>query len=142
MDRHRHALRCVSRRVDRTRDGALELERRDQTASGAAARVSELPEPSNEPRIARAAVLPDRFVIAGTFGDTVLPDVVGAPIPDDLALAPDPAHAEPLVDRDEDGRLVVAEPLRWMVDFDVAVRSAWASGFRSRRRGTRPGSIS
>jgi hypothetical protein len=74
-----------------------------------------------EPRIARADVLPDRFVITGTFGDQTFPDVVGAPIPDDLALAPDPALAEPWVERDPSGKLIIADPLKWMVDFDAAV---------------------
>jgi hypothetical protein len=83
--------------------------------------VPPTPVPSTEPRIARAAVLPDRFVIVGSFQGQTLPDVVGAPIPDDLALAPDPAHGTPFIERDAAGRLVVAEPLRWMVDFDAAV---------------------
>jgi hypothetical protein len=75
----------------------------------------------DEPRIARADVLPDRFVIMGSFGDNAFPDVVGAPIPDDLALAPDPAQGAAWVERDAAGKLQVAEPLRWMVDFDAAV---------------------
>ena len=79
------------------------------------------PVPSSEPRIARAGVLPDRFVITGAFKGQTFPDVVGAPIPDDLVLGPDPAHAEPLIERDADGRLVVATPLKWMFDFDTAV---------------------
>jgi hypothetical protein len=77
--------------------------------------------PSETPRIARAEVLPDRFVIVGSFGAQNFPEVVGAPIPDDLALAPDPAHGKPMVERDAKGDLVVAETLRWMVDFDTAV---------------------
>jgi hypothetical protein len=80
------------------------------------------PTVSTEPRIARADVLPDRFVIVGSFGDKQFPDVIGAAIPDDLALAPDPAQGEPWVQRDPDGTLTVAEPLRWMVDFDAAVK--------------------
>ena len=80
-----------------------------------------MPVASAEPRLARAEVLPDRFVIVGSFGGQVLPDVVGAPIPDDLALAPDPAQGTPWIDRDAAGHLVVAEPLRWMVDFEAAV---------------------
>jgi hypothetical protein len=77
---------------------------------------------TGEPRIARADVLPDRFVIVGSFGGQQFPEVVGAAIPDDLALAPDPAQGEPWVARGRDGRLTVADPLRWMVDFDAAVR--------------------
>jgi hypothetical protein len=77
--------------------------------------------PSTEPRLARAAALPDRFVIVGSYRGQSLPDVVGKPIPDDLALAPDPAHAESWLKRDPKGALVVAEPWRWMVDFDAAV---------------------
>jgi hypothetical protein len=77
--------------------------------------------PSETPRIARAEVLPDRFVIVGSHGGQNFPEVVGAPIPDDLALAPDPAQGKPMVERDAKGDLVVAEALRWMVDFDIAV---------------------
>ena len=77
--------------------------------------------PSVTPRIARAEVLPDRFVIVGSFGTQTFPEVVGAPIPDDLALAPDPAQGKPMVERDAKGTLVVADALRWMVDFDIAV---------------------
>jgi hypothetical protein len=76
--------------------------------------------PSVTPRIARAEVLPDRFVIVGS-GAQPFPEVVGAPIPDDLALAPDPALGKPMVERDAKGALVVADALRWMVDFDIAV---------------------
>ena len=43
------------------------------------------------------------------------------PIPDDLTLAPDPAQGKATVERDANGRLVVDEALRWMVDFDTAV---------------------
>jgi hypothetical protein len=75
----------------------------------------------DEPRIAHADVLPDRFVIVGSFDDKAFPEVVGAPIPDDLALAPDPAQGAAWVERDAAGVLQVAEPLRWMVDFDAAV---------------------
>ena len=69
--------------------------------------VPPAPAPPTEPRIARAEVLPDRFVITGTFKGQTLPDAIGEAIPDDLALAPDPAHPEPLVDRDDTGALVV-----------------------------------
>lgn len=83
--------------------------------------VYPLPGAPTEPRVARAEILPDRFIIVGSFGDRVFPEVVGAPIPDDLALAPDPAQGVPWVDRDAEGLLDIAEPLRWMVDFDAAV---------------------
>ena len=83
--------------------------------------VFPVPIPSTEPRIARAAALPDRFVIVGSYQGQTLPDVVGKPIPDDLALAPDPANAESWLKRDPAGALIVAEPWRWMIDFDAAV---------------------
>jgi hypothetical protein len=95
-----------------------------------------------EPRLARAEVLPDRFVIVGSFGDKTFPDVVGAPIPDDLALAPDPAQGIAWVERDKAGVLQVAEPLRWMVDFDAAISVGMECGFRSWPRGIPPVSIS
>jgi hypothetical protein len=79
------------------------------------------PSPSPTPRIARAEALPDRFVIVGSYQGQTLPDVVGNAIPDNLAIAPDPSQLETWIKRDAHGRLVVAEPWRWMVDFDTAV---------------------
>ena len=79
------------------------------------------------PREARAATLPDRFVVLAYFEDPTtharsqVGRAVGNAIPDDLALAPDPANPESSITRDDQGRLVVPEPLRWLVDFDAAV---------------------
>jgi hypothetical protein len=86
------------------------------------------PPPVDEPAIAHADVLPDRFVVLAYVEDPTtraLREViraVGAPIPDDLALAPETDRPESWLARDEaTGRLVVPEPLRWIVDFDAAV---------------------
>ena len=77
--------------------------------------------------------LPDRFVVIGYFADPTTQALrasgagVGAPIPDDLALAPDPVAAETSRHaRRATGRLVVPDALKWMVDFDAAVRVGMA----------------
>ena len=52
---------------------------------------------------------------------------VGAPIPDDLAIAPDPGQEETFLTRDDGtGRLIVPDALKWMVDYDAAVRVGMA----------------
>lgn len=71
----------------------------------------------------RAGVLPDRFVVVTVSGDKVSHVVAGTPVQADLTLGLDPreenAEAE-AVHLDADGRLVVGESLRWMVDYGVA----------------------
>jgi hypothetical protein len=78
------------------------------------------------PPVARAAALPDRFVIRITaLGETQT--AVGRPIPDDLALAPDPSEADSWVSRDTStGRLQVADSLKWLVDFEAAIEVGMA----------------
>src|SRR5262249_18518878 len=51
---------------------------------------------------------------------------IGQPIPDDLVLAPDPALGPDWIKRDDKGQLIVAEQLRWLVDFDEAVKAGMA----------------
>ena len=85
------------------------------------------PAVSDTPPQARAGTLPDRFVVLAYFEDPTtharseVARAVGSPIPDDLALAPDPTTADPSITRDDQGRLIVPAPLRWLVDFDAAV---------------------
>jgi hypothetical protein len=70
----------------------------------------------------RAFALPDRLVVRLVAGG-VTRDVPGSPIPDDLALGPEPLAAEAAFGRDPTtGRLVVSDDLRWLVDFEEAVR--------------------
>jgi len=74
----------------------------------------------------RSFVLPDRFVVRLYAGGSYR-DILGALIPDDLALGPDPLQAEGVFSRDETtGRLVIDDAWRWLVDFDAAVQVGMA----------------
>lgn len=74
----------------------------------------------------RAFALPDCFVVRLVAGG-VARDVVGSPIPADLALGPDPLQPSAGFSRDSTtGRLVVTPPLRWLVSFDDAVNVGMA----------------
>jgi len=68
----------------------------------------------------RSVVLPDRFVVRLEAGG-ITREVVGALIPDDLPLGPDPLQAEGAFTRDPaTGRLKLDDNVRWLVDFDAA----------------------
>ncbi len=91
------------------------------------------PAPPTDPAVSRAALLPDRFVVIGFVADPTTHALrsvvkgVGAPIPDDLVIAPDPSQAETFLTRDDGtGRLIVPDALKWMVDYDAAVRVGMA----------------
>jgi hypothetical protein len=74
----------------------------------------------------RSFVLPDRFVVR-LFAGGSSREVAGAVIPDDLPLGPDPLEADQTFSRDEStGKLKVGEDLRWLVDFDAAVKVGMA----------------
>jgi hypothetical protein len=89
------------------------------------------PPPAAVPPVARS-VLPDRFVIiAATLDPTTgvpheIARATGAPIPDDLVLAPEPSQPDSAITRDAAGRLVVPDALKWMVDFETAVQVGMA----------------
>ncbi len=69
----------------------------------------------------KARLLPDRLVLLGfRDGEPVL-DVVGRPIPGNLAVAPDPSAAEDDQLRPDGDDLEVGSELEWVTDFDVAV---------------------
>lgn len=70
----------------------------------------------------RVRILPERFVLLGyNDGKNVL-ERLGAPVPSELIAGPDPL-AEPADQMHlEDGDLVVGAEMKWMVDFDEAVR--------------------
>ena len=86
------------------------------------------PAPPQTPPVPRAELLPDRFVVltyATNAADGSLHEVgraVGAAIPDDLVVGPDPSLQDSWLTRDPaTGRIVVPDALKWMVDFDAAV---------------------
>ena len=68
----------------------------------------------------KAVALPDRFVALLWSGNTLRAPVIGRPIPDGLAVGPDPSlPADEQIAKDGDD-LTLNEDLRWMVDFEVA----------------------
>jgi hypothetical protein len=76
----------------------------------------------------KAVALPDRFVFLG-YADSAPPLVaLGNPIPEPLIVGPDPAAEEDDLLRQENGELKIPEAMRWMVEFDEAVRVGM--GFR------------
>ncbi len=82
----------------------------------------------DEPPVARADLLPDRFVVITYTADPTtramreVNRAIGAPIPDNLMLASEGDQPDSWMSRDEaTGRLIVPDALKWMVDFDAAV---------------------
>ncbi len=69
-------------------------------------------------------VLPDRFVALAVRGGEVVHAVAGDSIEDiKVGLDPDPDHDDASLFRlDEEGRLEVGDSIRWMTDFEEAVR--------------------
>lgn len=80
----------------------------------------------SQPAVARG--LPERFVLLGYRDDIEVLNQIGAPIPASLAIGPDPL-AEPGDQIHQDGsELAFGDDLKWLVDFDEAVRVGM--GFR------------
>jgi hypothetical protein len=77
---------------------------------------------------ARAAVLPDRFVLIGYSGGKKVLELVGNPVPSPLVVGPDPNAPPDQQLRQKDGEIVVDDEMKWMVDFDRAVQVGM--GFR------------
>lgn len=73
-------------------------------------------------RAARAQVLPDQFVLLGFQGSTLLVQQVGNAVPPTLTVGPDPSAAPADQFHIQDGELVIPDELRWMTDFDEAVK--------------------
>ena len=78
-------------------------------------------------RAPRTHVLPDRFVVLLYEGDTLVKEIAGGAIPDELIVGPDPMDAgDSFVD--DGGKLVFGPAFDWMSDFPKAV--AAGMGFR------------
>jgi hypothetical protein len=92
-----------------------------QPSPGADALTFPLPgDPVGAP-VPRAEALPDCFAVVLIAGGNVVRTEYGRPVPDDLALGPDAAQADTWLQRDPvTGRLVAAESLKWLIDFDAA----------------------
>ncbi len=78
-------------------------------------------------RAPRTNVLPDRFVVMLYQGETLVLEQVGAPVPDELIVGPDPLDAGGSF-RTEDGKLLFGGGFDWASDFDKAV--ALGMGFK------------
>ena len=95
---------------------------RDRTTWRSASPRYPIPLPRRAPERCRTASWCSAyFEDPTTHARSEVARAVGSPIPDDLALAPDPTTADPSITRDDQGRLIVPAPLRWLVDFDAAV---------------------
>jgi hypothetical protein len=79
--------------------------------------------PSSWSRAPQSHVMPERLVFMALDGGEVVQQVVGAPIPDPLAVGPDPSAAASA----PAGEAPVDPAMRWMVDFEEAVRVGMAA---------------
>ena len=80
-------------------------------------------------KAATASLLPERFVLLGYQGAAEVLNELGEPVQTPLHVSPDPrTDAESQFQFDADGNLTLGDELRWMVDFDEAVRRGM--GFR------------
>jgi len=70
----------------------------------------------------KAVALPDRLVFMAYRGDVLAKRVVGAAIPDGLAVGPDPSLPQADQIQLVNGELTINADLRWTVDFEEAVR--------------------
>lgn len=80
-------------------------------------------------KAATASLLPERFVLLGYQGTAEVLNQLGEPVQTPLYVSPDPrTDAESQFQFDADGNLTLGDELRWLVDFDEAVRRGM--GFR------------
>src|SRR5882724_10779324 len=87
-------------------------------------------------RAPRTQMLPDRFVVMLYLGDTMVEEVVGNPIPDELILGPEPLDLVANADQEDvedsfvtvDGQLTFGTNFDWASNFDRAVELGM--GFR------------
>lgn len=80
-------------------------------------------------KAASATLLPERFVLLGYQGQAEVLNELGQPVQTPLHVSADPrTDAESQFQFDADGNLTLGEELRWMVDFDEAVKRGM--GFR------------
>lgn len=80
-------------------------------------------------RPARVNTLPERFVFIGQNSGNPPVVIVGEPVPPELVVAPSPSAPEAgELMQDANGDLIIPEEMKWMVDFDLAVKVGM--GFR------------
>lgn len=71
---------------------------------------------------AKTQILPDRFVLIAYASGVKEIEVLGEPIPIPLIVSPDPSAPLDQQLRQKDGELIVGEEMRWMVDFEQAIK--------------------
>jgi hypothetical protein len=80
-----------------------------------------------DPPLPRANALPDCFAVLLIADGAVVKTQIGLAVPDDLALGPDASDAGTWLTRDPlTGRLVAADGLKWLIDFDAAEKVGMA----------------
>ncbi len=80
-------------------------------------------------KAAEADLLPERFVLLGYQNNIKVVEELSAPVQTPFHVSPDPtSDTESQFQFDEHGNLVIGDDLRWMLDFDEAVRRGM--GFR------------
>lgn len=80
----------------------------------------DLTKTSSWSRAPRTTVLPDKFVVMLYEGDTLVQEIVGAQVPDELFTGPDPLEADAAF-TEKDNKLLFGETFDWMSDFPKAV---------------------
>ncbi|MBN1274413.1 MAG: hypothetical protein JXB26_19295 [Candidatus Aminicenantes bacterium] len=73
-------------------------------------------------RAPRVTTMPDRFVAIGYQGGKKIFEHIGNPIPDPLIVGPDPSLSQEEGFRRKEDELEVDLGMKWMFDFDEAVR--------------------
>lgn len=73
----------------------------------------------------QTVVMPDRFVVIGYQGTEKAIEVIGKSVPSPLFVGPDPSAApeEQFKTDPATGELIVADDIKWMVDFDAAIQN-------------------
>ncbi|HKS29813.1 MAG TPA: hypothetical protein VJS44_18465 [Pyrinomonadaceae bacterium] len=78
-------------------------------------------------RAPHARGMPDRFVVTTYRGRQKIHEVLGAHVPDNLKLGPDPLQIKEELKREEStGEIAVGEEIAWMFDFKKAERVGMA----------------
>lgn len=70
----------------------------------------------------KTTVLPERFVLVGYENNKVAFEKIGSPIPSPLIMGPDPSLDDSEQIKQENGEIIVNEDIKWMVDFDEAIK--------------------
>ena len=77
----------------------------------------------------RVTLLPEQLVLTAYIGGAIHHEVVGAPITTPLAAGPDPNAPEDEQLRPEGDELHIPEAIRWMFDFETALKVGMAFRF-------------